>query len=172
MKWIISYLLISAILFQQSSCKEDPPKPLTELEKLPPETKSGKYTFGCLINGKAFVTNSTVDSYAVFQQSILQITGEIDYPLQWVGITLIENGNTIESETISSETETQSSVKNKNCIKEFSVKLRDSNGDLRKTGSTQTGKIILDVVNLTEGTYYLEIATKENIFLEQILLKR
>ena len=99
MKWIISYLLIGAILFQQSSCKEDPPKPLTELEKLPPETKIGKQKFGCLINGGAFVPNSTVDVYAVFQQGILTIAGEIDIPHQWVGMVLIENGNILEQGT-------------------------------------------------------------------------
>ena len=97
MKWFISCLLTGAILFQQSSCKEDPPKPLTELEKLPPETKIGKRTFGCLINGKAFVPNSTSDVSAVFQQGILQISGAIDYPLHWVGISLIENGDILRT---------------------------------------------------------------------------
>ena len=96
MKWIVSCLLAGVFLFQQSSCKDDPPKPLTELEKLPPETRIGKQTFGCLINGKAFAPVSKVDIYSVFQQGILTIGAESDRPDQWIGITLIENGNVLE----------------------------------------------------------------------------
>jgi hypothetical protein len=69
------------------------------LEKLPPDTNSGKQKFGCLINGKAFVPNSTVDVSAVFQQGILQISGKIDYPLNWLAIIVIENGDILTTGT-------------------------------------------------------------------------
>lgn len=102
MKWIIFFILAGAILSQQSGCKDDtPPRPLAELEKLPPATNTGKQKFGCLINGKAFVPNSTSDVYAVFQQGILQISGETDNPLpdQWITMILVENKATIETGT-------------------------------------------------------------------------
>ena len=94
MRWIILVLSTSALLLQQSCCNEDHPAPLTELEKLPAPTRTGKQTFGCLLNGVAFVTNSTSDAYAVFQRGILSLAGE-DSPHQWVGIILSENGTNI-----------------------------------------------------------------------------
>jgi hypothetical protein len=101
MKWIIPFILAGAILSQQSGCKDDPPpaKPLTELEKLPPLTNTGKQKFGCLLNGKAFVPTSTVDVYAVFQQGILTVGAKIDFPFQSVNMLLIEKGSLLEPGT-------------------------------------------------------------------------
>jgi hypothetical protein len=48
------FLLLS-ILFIFVSCDKEDDKPKTELEKLPPATQTGAQTFGCLIDGKAFV---------------------------------------------------------------------------------------------------------------------
>lgn len=45
--WLIALVSIFA------GCKKD--KELTELEKLPPTTQTGANTFGCLVNGKAWV---------------------------------------------------------------------------------------------------------------------
>lgn len=50
------------------SCSDDNDKPKSELEKLPPATQTGEYTFGCLLDGKAFVpccTGNPLD--AVYQ---------------------------------------------------------------------------------------------------------
>jgi hypothetical protein len=77
-------------------CKKDDPKPLTELEKLPPATQSGKNTFGCLVNGKAWVPVSSTDATAVYQQGILQIGGHLYNPTQVIGVSLIENGFPIQ----------------------------------------------------------------------------
>ncbi len=52
MKKLILLLLTT---FTLSSCNNDDDKPKTELEKLPPATQTGAQTFGCLIDGKAFV---------------------------------------------------------------------------------------------------------------------
>ena len=46
-------ILITALAL--SYCDKDDNKPKTELEKLPPATQTGAQTFGCLIDGKAFV---------------------------------------------------------------------------------------------------------------------
>ena len=53
----LSLLLFgSALLLLSSQCKKsDSSPPLTELQKLPAITQGGLNTFGCLINGKAFV---------------------------------------------------------------------------------------------------------------------
>ena len=50
-KWI-SLLFISTIL---SCCNNDDDNSKTELEKLPPATQTGANTFGCLLNGSAFL---------------------------------------------------------------------------------------------------------------------
>jgi hypothetical protein len=52
MKKIVLILLIA---FTLTNCNNDDDKPKTELEKLPPATQTGAQTFGCLIDGKAFV---------------------------------------------------------------------------------------------------------------------
>ena len=52
MKRILILLLTT---FTLSCCNKDDDKPKTELEKLPPATQTGAQTFGCLIDGKAFV---------------------------------------------------------------------------------------------------------------------
>ncbi|MCA6421187.1 MAG: hypothetical protein IM568_00035 [Flavobacterium sp.] len=49
-------ILLLLTTFTLSCCnKDDDNKPKTELEKLPLATQTGAQTFGCLIDGKAFV---------------------------------------------------------------------------------------------------------------------
>ena len=66
---ILSFLLIF-ILAQCDRCKEEV-KPISELDKLPPATQQGKFTFGCLINGKAFSETNTGNMVAIYQQGLL-----------------------------------------------------------------------------------------------------
>ena len=47
------WLLLLALSSLCTSCKKDAPQ--DELSKLPPATQTGANTFGCLVNGKAFV---------------------------------------------------------------------------------------------------------------------
>ncbi len=63
--------------------------PRTELEKLPPATQEGKSTFGCLVNGKAWVTRSSTDALADYQSGVLQISAGIDETNRDQGITLV-----------------------------------------------------------------------------------
>ncbi|MBP6302303.1 MAG: hypothetical protein KBB37_00365 [Bacteroidia bacterium] len=51
-------LLLAAIICLGIQCKKDDDSYAKELAKLPPYTKKGYNTFGCLINGKAFPQNS------------------------------------------------------------------------------------------------------------------
>ncbi|MBS1559873.1 MAG: hypothetical protein JST69_14225 [Bacteroidetes bacterium] len=82
-----------ALILHLTSCnlfKKSDPKPLTELEKLPPATQSGKYTFGCLINGKAFVPKSTTDFTAIYQQGILDFRSLAYNPDKTIKFVLLE----------------------------------------------------------------------------------
>ena len=49
----------------------------TDLEKLPPATMSGQNTFGCLVNGKAFIPLTSIDLQAIFQQGQLQFGAQV-----------------------------------------------------------------------------------------------
>jgi hypothetical protein len=48
-------LLLILTVFTLTSCDKDDDKPKTELEKLPQATQTGARTFGCLLDGVAFV---------------------------------------------------------------------------------------------------------------------
>jgi len=48
-------------------CRRDQPRPKTELEKLPAATQTGAYTFGCLVNGKAWVVQNSLHTVAIDQ---------------------------------------------------------------------------------------------------------
>ncbi len=50
------HLAAIILMFAFAQCKKE--KQLTELEKLPPATQTGAYTFGCLVNGKAWVAGT------------------------------------------------------------------------------------------------------------------
>jgi hypothetical protein len=50
-----NFILLLLTTFALSCCDKDNDRPLTELEKLPPATQTGAQTFGCLIDGVAFV---------------------------------------------------------------------------------------------------------------------
>lgn len=57
-------ILIILTTFTLSCCDKDDEKPKTELEKLPPATQTGSRTFGCLLDGVAFVpTKSNGSSF-------------------------------------------------------------------------------------------------------------
>jgi Family of unknown function (DUF6252) len=70
------HILLSIFLIC-ASCENDP-SPNSELAKLPPATQSGKNTFGCLVNGKAWVTRTTTDALAFYQSGVMQISADIN----------------------------------------------------------------------------------------------
>lgn len=51
-KYFFSLLLCVFVLFTSSKCKKDKSDPVSQL---PPATQTGANTFGCLVNGKAWV---------------------------------------------------------------------------------------------------------------------
>ncbi len=75
------------------ACGDNDDKPKTELEKLPAATQEGKGTFGCLVDGKAWVIKSFMNAPAFYQEDVLQITAqvatnEID---QYISIVILED---------------------------------------------------------------------------------
>ena len=47
-------------------------------DQLPPPTQSGKYTFGCLVNGEVMIPNNTNYMSAVYQGGGIQIGGRME----------------------------------------------------------------------------------------------
>ena len=79
-------LLFSTIILCSSQCKKNKTNPpLTELEKLPPITQTGANTFGCLVDGVAWLPNgrkpqnggSNIQLYVdpTFQGGAFYVTG-------------------------------------------------------------------------------------------------
>lgn len=73
-------LLLLLTTFTLSCCnKDDDPQPVSEFEKLPPATQTGANTFGCLIDGKAFLPGNLPNSHDCVYQFI---NGEYYFSLQ------------------------------------------------------------------------------------------
>lgn len=71
---ILSPVLIIAF-FLLGGCNDDSQ---TEKEKLPPATQTGENTFGCLVDGKAWVTETSIDAYGFYQSGVLSITALLE----------------------------------------------------------------------------------------------
>ena len=84
MSFILSILLVNC-----DECKDDP-KPKTELEKLPLATQQGKNTFGCLVDGKAWVTGTSTDADAFYQEGVLSITAVNDLNTEYIYIYIFD----------------------------------------------------------------------------------
>jgi len=91
MKIIVLFFILAMILLC-TSCNWFPywnEEVKTELEKLPPATRSGEYTFGCLVNGKAFVIEDTYGLTAVYQSEIFSLSAQISMGNKDKGISFI-----------------------------------------------------------------------------------
>jgi len=64
---LVAFCIAIACLTSLMHCHRDQPKPKTELEKLPAATQAGAYTFGCLVNGKAWVVQNSLHTVAIDQ---------------------------------------------------------------------------------------------------------
>lgn len=95
-------LALCAVLTTCDECKDDP-KPLTELEKLPPATQVGKNTFGCLVDGKAWVTGSSIDVDAFYQEGVLSITAVNSENTEIIFIYMYEVNLSVQSYALPKE---------------------------------------------------------------------
>ena len=67
-------MLFSLIL---SCCKNDDDQPQNPIDQLPPETQTGEQTIGCLVNGEAFVDNTSFNNFYQF------VDGEYYLVINW-----------------------------------------------------------------------------------------
>ncbi|MGK7391079.1 MAG: hypothetical protein ACNS60_12040 [Candidatus Cyclobacteriaceae bacterium M2_1C_046] len=97
----ILFISILFILFLNfSQCKNDDIQ-LSELEKLPPKTITGNGTFGCLVNGKAWIVPTFNKTVAIYQQDALQIGGGIEEHNREEGIHIIIQPDVLEEKSYS-----------------------------------------------------------------------
>ena len=71
---VIALLITLPLL--AAGCKDDEPE-VAPIDQLPPATRTGQYTFGCLVNGKAFVPDNTNDITAIYQGGGVQIYAQL-----------------------------------------------------------------------------------------------
>ena len=69
-------LILLFATFTLSCCDKDKDNPQNPVDQLPPETQTGKNTFGCLINGEPFVVSNTSNQTAIYQGGGLLIGGQ------------------------------------------------------------------------------------------------
>ena len=84
-------LISTTLIILLSGCEscEDDPQP-TELEKLPPATQEGKNTFGCLVDGKAWITRTSTDATAFYQEGVLAIGAKNDKNTENISISIYD----------------------------------------------------------------------------------
>lgn len=63
-------LLLILATFTLSCCNNDDDKPIAEIDKLPPATQTGANTFGCLLDGKAFLPGNFPNATNCFYQLV------------------------------------------------------------------------------------------------------
>ncbi len=71
-KYSLYYLLFFTLFFACSKGSGT----VAEIDKLPPETQTGERTFGCLVNGKAFLPKQVPFSYPALVASYQYLNGE------------------------------------------------------------------------------------------------
>ncbi len=54
-------LFLLLTFFTLSCCNKDDDKPIAEIDKLPPVTQTGANTFGCLLDGQAFLPSGGIN---------------------------------------------------------------------------------------------------------------
>lgn len=83
-------LLLLAFPLLATNCENDPD--LSPLDQLPPATQTGEYTFGCLVNGEAFVPRTSTDISAIFQGGFLQIGANVEDRVRDQNLKLVVDG--------------------------------------------------------------------------------
>ncbi len=89
------HIVMLVLLTGFESC-DDIINPKTELEKLPPATQEGKNTFGCLVNGRAWVTRTSTDALSFYQSGLLQVSAGVDANSVPQGMILVISNGVVE----------------------------------------------------------------------------
>jgi len=99
------FLLLALCACEDFFVKREKPK--TELEKLPPATQEGKDTFGCLVNGKAWVPKSFMDAGPDFWRDWIYIRAgvAVDGQIQIIRIEIFDIDQGLKTYELSAEPE-------------------------------------------------------------------
>ena len=88
-------LLQTILLFGLTGCYSECEnvEPIDPIDRLPPATQTGEYTFGCLVNGEAFTFTNTYYMHAMYQRGVFQMSAsymhdDID---ESIGIVIYDN---------------------------------------------------------------------------------
>jgi len=77
---LIKYFFIALFHLTNFACEYKSPQPVDPIDLLPLITQTGENTFGCLVDGEASFTKSTLDVDARYLGETLIIAGEIYEP--------------------------------------------------------------------------------------------
>ena len=147
----------------------------SENNKLPPATQSGKNTFGCLVNGKVWVTETFINASAFYQEGVLMISAalETNSKDQGISIYIYDTDLTESNYTLDEEVDQFSSFANfGDDILKCGFKTNSSNnGEIKITHLDQINFIISGtfefdaysadcdkVVKITKGRFDLKYA--------------
>jgi hypothetical protein len=83
-------LFILSLTLLSSSCKKHIIKPVDQLSLLPPATQKGANTFGCLVNGQAFVPGGPLFSGSHMQCNYIYTAGGYNFT-----VAADNDGNTL-----------------------------------------------------------------------------
>ena len=73
----LSINLLLTLLLLAAGCSDDEPEQ-APVAQLPPATQSGRYTFGCLVNGEVWVPDNTNSISSFYQQNVLFISAGVE----------------------------------------------------------------------------------------------
>jgi hypothetical protein len=153
-------LLILITALSLSCCDKDDDKPKTELEKLPPATQTGARTFGCLLDGVAFVPTKSNGS------SFYQYVNGFYFSLQgnkYVNKELILLGLSTDNLKIE---EGKTYILQDKIDGNASAKYFDDNDESRTT-STEKGEMTITKLdftkNIVSGTFFYDIKDSKGI---------
>jgi len=157
--FILSFALLS------SSCKKHVIQPVNQLSLLPPATQTGANTFGCLVNGQAFVPkNRSILQGPDLQCNYIYTAG--GYHLTVAGGNKSSNGNITdiivgtdslaiaEGETLHFNTFVSGNAQASYTLYSFD----NTRGDQYATNNTVSGQLVITKLDPTKqivsGTFY------------------
>ncbi len=147
----ISFLLFLVFITTLGSCNWFGNDPKSELEKLPPSTQQGKNTFGCLVNGKAWVTRTSTDVLAFYQSGLFQVGAGVDNELKQ-GMTIVVSNGIVEgsSYNLANELNTKVEFSSRSPLRIcFYDRYNTINGKLTITKLDQTKLIVSGLFEFT-----------------------
>ena len=155
-------ILILLATFSLSCCDKNDDKPKTELEKLPPATTTGAKTFGCLLDGVAFVPGNQ----NLAKDCAYQYVNGYYFSLQgnkYVNKELIRLG--LDTDNLKIE-EGKTYVLQNKIDGNASAKYFDDYGNYN-TSSTEKGEMTITKLDLTKnivsGTFFYDIKDSKGV---------